>query len=78
VIFCGIMLGGFLVGSGCVQDTGIKQINGNHWVGIWASSAQEVESKLMPSDFQELDDAVIDGKGSTEGENRRWPRRLET
>ncbi|MHC4949677.1 MAG: hypothetical protein ACYTEU_01640 [Planctomycetota bacterium] len=47
-------------------------------MGIWASSAQEVESKLMPSDFQELDDAVIDGKGSTEGENRRWPRRLET
>ncbi len=30
-----------------------------HWVGTWASSAQEVEAKLMPEQFQQLSDTTL-------------------
>jgi lysophospholipase L1-like esterase len=58
-IFCTAVLGGLLLGSGCAKESLVKQANGNHWVGTWASSAQQVEAALMPPDFQKLGDTTI-------------------
>jgi lysophospholipase L1-like esterase len=58
-IICAAVLAGLMLGSGCTEETLVKQVNVNHWVGTWASSAQEVESKLMPSDFQKLGDTTV-------------------
>jgi lysophospholipase L1-like esterase len=58
-IFHAVVLAGLLAGSGCTQVAHIKQIKDCHWMGTWASSAQEVESKLMPSEFQKLDDTTL-------------------
>jgi alpha-N-arabinofuranosidase len=54
-----IILIGLLLGSGCTQDLHAKQIKCDHWVGTWAASAQQVEAKLMPSEFQKLDDTTL-------------------
>ncbi len=45
--------------AGCTRTTGHASSSGYHWVGTWASSAQEVETKLMPSAFQKLDDTTL-------------------
>jgi lysophospholipase L1-like esterase len=58
-IFYAVVLAGLMVGSGCTQETLVKQVKGYHWMGTWAAAAQEVESKLMPSDFQNLDDTTL-------------------
>lgn len=50
-----ILLTCLLIGSGCAQETSA----GTRWVGTWASSAQEVEAKLMPAEFQKLDDTTL-------------------
>ena len=59
MIFYVIILACLAVHSGCIRETNTQQVKGNHWVGTWASSAQEVESKLMPSEFQKLDDTTL-------------------
>ncbi|MBN2512240.1 MAG: SGNH/GDSL hydrolase family protein [Sedimentisphaerales bacterium] len=43
----------------CTHAAGLKQSTDYRWVGTWASSAQEVESKLMPSEFQQLNDTTL-------------------
>ena len=59
VIFYTVILAGLIVGSGCTQGTQVKQVKGFHWMGTWTSSAQEVESKLMPPEFQKRDDTTL-------------------
>jgi len=44
---------------GVTHAAGLKPGTDYHWVGTWASSAQEVETKLMPSTFQKLDDTTL-------------------
>jgi lysophospholipase L1-like esterase len=59
MIFYAVVLTGLIAGSGSAQVTQIKPVKGYHWMGTWASSAQEVEAKLMPSEFQKLDDTTL-------------------
>jgi lysophospholipase L1-like esterase len=59
VIFYAVVLTGLMAVSGYTQAAHVKPVKGDHWMGTWASSAQEVESKLMPSDFQKLDDTTL-------------------
>ncbi len=44
---------------GCTSAASLKPGTDYRWVGTWASSAQEVEAKLMPSEFQKLDDTTL-------------------
>lgn len=59
IIVSVILLTGLMVDSGCAQEAHAQQVKGSRWIGTWASSAQEVESKLMPPDFQKLDDTTL-------------------
>lgn len=59
LLFHAVILTGLMIGSGYAQETLFKQVKGNHWIGTWASSAQEVEAKLMPSEFQQLNDTTL-------------------
>lgn len=59
VIFYTVIMAGLMAGSGCNQVPQVKQVKSWFWVGTWAASAQDVESKLMPSEFQKLDDTTL-------------------
>lgn len=48
-----------ILSSGCSPANHKTLTPGEHWVGTWATSAQEVETKLMPSDFQQLDNTTL-------------------
>ena len=50
---------GLILSAGCSQAQQNTLTQGHHWVGTWASSAQEVETKLMPSEFQQLNDTTL-------------------
>ena len=39
--------------------SGSAALAGNHWVGTWNTSVQEVEPKLLPVDFQQLEGCSI-------------------
>lgn len=58
-IFSGIILICLIIASGYTQETFDKKDKNKRWVGTWAASAQEVESKLMPSEFQQLSDTTL-------------------
>ena len=58
--FYAIVLVSLTVVSGCAQEMLVdRQVWDSHWVGTWASSAQEVEAKLMPPEFQQLNDTTL-------------------
>lgn len=59
MFYLAMAMAGLVVGSGCAQEIAFKQAKGFHWMGTWASSTQEVESKLMPSEFQKLGDTTL-------------------
>lgn len=54
-----ILMAVLIVGSGCTRESTALQVINSRWMGTWATSAQEVESKLMPSDYQALDNTTI-------------------
>ena len=58
ITFYAIVLAGILLDSGCNQESLAKQVNGSHWIGTLASSVQEMGAKLMPSEFQQLNDTT--------------------
>lgn len=58
-VLCALVLAVLIVGAGCTQEIHLKQIKNCRWMGTWASSAQEVESKLMPFEFQKLDGTTL-------------------
>lgn len=57
--FAVIVLAVLVMGSGYAQAEAAAQAAGSRWVGTWATSAQEVEAKLMPSEFQNLGDTTL-------------------
>jgi len=54
-----LVLAGVPAYSVYAQATVVERVTGYHWVGTWASSAQEVERKLMPPDFPSLEDTTV-------------------
>ncbi len=60
VIFSIVALSLFLIAAtSYAQQQTIQPEDGLHWVGTWASSAQEVEADLMPAEFKQLNDTTI-------------------
>ncbi len=58
-ILCSAVLAVLLAGPGGAQIGYAAQVDSGRWMGTWASSAQEVEPGLMPSEFQKLDNTTI-------------------
>ncbi|MEN6307869.1 MAG: SGNH/GDSL hydrolase family protein [Anaerohalosphaeraceae bacterium] len=54
-----IALVGLMAGSGCTRVSHVKQAEDCRWIGTWASSSQDVEASLMPSEFQQLNDTTL-------------------
>ena len=52
----------FLCMIACESVISQSTVDGNtpkHWIGTWATSAQEVEAKLMPAEHQKLDNTTL-------------------
>lgn len=56
IIRFGVLLG--LVSAYCSFAQSISPA-GDHWVGTWSTSVQEVEQELIPEEFNQLDDTTI-------------------
>ncbi|MBV9125288.1 MAG: hypothetical protein JO112_18175, partial [Planctomycetes bacterium] len=39
---------GLTVNPGSAQQTFVKRVQGSHWVGTWAASAQAIDASTMP------------------------------
>ncbi len=58
-IMSALALAYLFIAVGCSQPGSASKTTSGHWIGTWASSAQEVEAQLMPADFKRLDDTTI-------------------
>lgn len=59
MLFHAVVFFGMMLASGCTQQLHANRLTETLWAGTWASSAQEVESELMPAEFQQLDDTTV-------------------
>ncbi|NLW84962.1 MAG: SGNH/GDSL hydrolase family protein [Phycisphaerae bacterium] len=58
-ILCALIVLGVMAGAGFAQEAHVEHTQAIRWIGTWATSAQEVETDLMPPDARKLDDTTL-------------------